>query len=144
MGRPGNPATTTKRMAKAAAAGTKKKKKIQAESQGIAHIKATFNNVMITLADRNGNTLSWATAGKMGFKGSRKNTPFAAQVSAESAAKEAFDMGLRKVDVLIKGPGSGREAAVRALQTAGIEVLTIRDITPMPHNGCRPPKKRRV
>ena len=131
-------------MAKAAAAGTKKKKKIQAESQGIAHIKATFNNVMITLADRNGNTLSWATAGKMGFKGSRKNTPFAAQVSAESAAKEAFDMGLRRVDVLIKGPGSGREAAVRALQTAGLEVLTIKDITPMPHNGCRPPKKRRV
>ncbi len=135
-------------MAKAAAAGTKagtkKKKKIQAESQGIAHIKATFNNVMITLADRNGNTLSWATAGKMGFKGSRKNTPFAAQVSAENAAKEAFGMGLRKVDVLIKGPGSGREAAVRALQTAGLEVLTIRDITPMPHNGCRPPKKRRV
>jgi small subunit ribosomal protein S11 len=130
-------------MAKAAA-GTKKKKKIQAESQGIAHVKATFNNVMITLTDRTGNTLSWATAGKMGFKGSRKNTPFAAQVSAENAAKEAYDMGLRKVDVLIKGPGSGREAAVRALQTAGIEVLTIRDITPMPHNGCRPPKKRRV
>jgi small subunit ribosomal protein S11 len=130
-------------MAKAAA-GTKKKKKIQAESQGVAHVKATFNNVMITLTDRTGNTLSWATAGKMGFKGSRKNTPFAAQVSAENAAKEAYDMGLRKVDVLIKGPGSGREAAVRALQTAGIEVLTIRDITPMPHNGCRPPKKRRV
>ncbi len=130
-------------MAKAAA-GTKKKKKIQAESQGVAHVKATFNNVMVTLTDRSGNTLSWATAGKMGFKGSRKNTPFAAQVSAENAAKEAFDMGLRKVDVLIKGPGSGREAAVRALQTAGIEVLTIKDITPMPHNGCRPPKKRRV
>ncbi|HEX5316775.1 MAG TPA: 30S ribosomal protein S11 [Candidatus Kapabacteria bacterium] len=134
-------------MAKAATgtkASTKKKKKIQAEAQGVAHVKATFNNVMITLTDRNGNTLSWATAGKMGFKGSRKNTPFAAQVSAENAAKEAFGMGLRKVDVLIKGPGSGREAAVRALQTAGIEVLTIRDITPMPHNGCRPPKKRRV
>ncbi len=130
-------------MAKAAA-GTKKKKKIQAESLGVAHVKATFNNVLITLTDVRGNTLSWATAGKMGFKGSRKNTPFAAQVSAENAAKEAFDMGLRKVDVLIKGPGSGREAAVRALQTAGIEVLTIRDITPMPHNGCRPPKKRRV
>jgi small subunit ribosomal protein S11 len=130
-------------MAKAAA-GTKKKKKIQAESLGVAHVKATFNNVIITLTDIRGNTLSWATAGKMGFKGSRKNTPFAAQVSAENAAKEAFDMGLRKVDVLIKGPGSGREAAVRALQTAGIEVLTIRDITPMPHNGCRPPKKRRV
>jgi small subunit ribosomal protein S11 len=132
-------------MAKAAAATkTKKKKKIQAESLGVAHVKATFNNVLITLTDVRGNTLSWATAGKMGFKGSRKNTPFAAQVSAENAAKEAFDMGLRKVDVLIKGPGSGREAAVRALQTAGIEVLTIRDITPMPHNGCRPPKKRRV
>ena len=127
-------------MAKAAAG----KKKKTAESKGVAHVKATFNNVMITLTDPQGNTLSWATAGKMGFKGSRKNTPFAAQVSAESAAKEAFDMGLRKVDVLIKGPGSGREAAVRALQTAGIEVLTIKDITPMPHNGCRPPKKRRV
>jgi len=135
-------------MAKAAAAsakaGAKKKKKIQAEAHGVAHVKATFNNLMITLTDDRGNTLSWATAGKMGFKGSRKNTPFAAQVSAESAAKEAFDMGLRKVDVLIKGPGSGREAAVRALQTAGLEVLTIKDITPMPHNGCRPPKKRRV
>ena len=131
-------------MAKQAAAGSKKKKKIQAEAQGVAHVKATFNNVMITLTDVRGNTLSWATAGKMGFKGSRKNTPFAAQVSAESAAKEAYDMGLRKVDVLIKGPGSGREAAVRALQTAGIEILTIKDITPMPHNGCRPPKKRRV
>ena len=131
-------------MAKQAAAGSKKKKKIQAEAQGVAHVKATFNNVMIPLTDVRGNTLSWATAGKMGFKGSRKNTPFAAQVSAESAAKEAYDMGLRKVDVLIKGPGSGREAAVRALQTAGIEILTIKDITPMPHNGCRPPKKRRV
>ncbi len=139
-------------MAKAAAAGakagakagSKKKKKIQAEAHGVAHVKATFNNLMITLTDDRGNTLSWATAGKMGFKGSRKNTPFAAQVSAESAAKEAFDMGLRKVEVLIKGPGSGREAAVRALQTAGLEVLTIKDITPMPHNGCRPPKKRRV
>ncbi|HEY3876812.1 MAG TPA: 30S ribosomal protein S11 [Candidatus Kapabacteria bacterium] len=130
-------------MAKAAA-GTKKKKKIQAEAQGVAHVKATFNNVLITLTDTRGNTLSWASAGKMGFKGSRKNTPFAAQVSAENAAKEAFDMGLRKVDVYIKGPGSGREAAVRALQTAGIEVVTIKDITPMPHNGCRPPKKRRV
>ena len=107
-------------MAKAAAAGAKagvkKKKKIQAEAHGVAHVKATFNNLMITLTDMRGNTLSWATAGKMGFKGSRKNTPFAAQVSAESAAKEAFDMGLRKVDVLIKGPGSGREAAVRALE----------------------------
>lgn len=131
-------------MAKTAAAGQKKKKKIQAEALGVAHVKATFNNVMITLTDVRGNTLSWATAGKMGFKGSRKNTPFAAQVSAESAAKEAFDMGLRRVDVWIKGPGSGREAAVRALQVAGLEILTIKDITPMPHNGCRPPKKSRV
>ncbi len=120
------------------------KKKIIATSNGVAHIKATFNNVIVTLTDMQGNTLSWASAGKMGFKGSRKNTPFASGVSAESAAKEAYDMGLRKVDVFIKGPGSGREAAVRSLQIAGIEVLTIKDITPMPHNGCRPPKKRRV
>jgi|SRR6185312_1078427 len=130
-------------MAKAAA-GQKKKKKVVAESHGVAHVKATFNNVIITLTDNQGNTLSWASAGKMGFKGSRKNTPFASQVSAESCAKEAYDMGLRKVDVLIKGPGSGREAAVRALQVAGLDILSIRDITPMPHNGCRPPKKRRV
>lgn len=130
-------------MAKAAA-GKAKKKKVVAESHGVAHIKATFNNVMVTLTDLQGNTLSWATAGKMGFKGSRKNTPFAASVSAESAGKEAYDMGLRKVEVEIKGPGSGREAAVRSLQTAGLEILAIRDITPMPHNGCRPPKKRRV
>ena len=129
-------------MAKQAA--QKKKKKVVAEAHGVAHVKATFNNVMITLTDMQGNTLSWATAGKMGFKGSRKNTPFAAQVSAEACAKEAFDMGLRKVDVLIKGPGSGREAAVRSLQNTGLEILSIRDITPMPHNGCRPPKKRRV
>jgi small subunit ribosomal protein S11 len=127
-----------------AAAGQKKKKKVVAEAQGVAHIQATFNNVIVTLTDRTGNTLSWSSAGKMGFKGSRKNTPFASQVSAEAAAREAFDMGLRRVEVLIKGPGSGREAAVRALQVAGLEVLAIRDHTPMPHNGCRPPKKRRV
>lgn len=131
-------------MAKQAAGTKKTKKKIIATSNGVAHVKATFNNVIVTLTDMQGNTLSWASAGKMGFKGSRKNTPFAASVSAETAAKEAYDMGLRKVDVLIKGPGSGREGAVRSLQTAGIEVLSIRDITPMPHNGCRPPKKRRV
>lgn len=130
-------------MAKAAA-GQKKKKKVVAEASGVAHIKATFNNVIITLTDNSGNTLSWASAGKMGFKGSRKNTPFASQVASEAAAREAFDMGLRRVEVFIKGPGSGREAAVRALQVAGIEVLAIRDATPMPHNGCRPPKKRRV
>lgn len=128
----------------AKAAGQKKKKKVVTDVNGVAHIQATFNNVIITLTDMAGNTLSWASAGKMGFKGSRKNTPFASQVSAESAAREAFDMGLRRVEVLIKGPGSGREAAVRALQVAGIEVLAIRDHTPMPHNGCRPPKKRRV
>jgi small subunit ribosomal protein S11 len=132
------------KQASAAAAAGKRKKKITAQAQGIAHVRATFNNIHVTLTDPQGNTLSWASAGKMGFKGSRKNTPFAGQVAAESAAKEAYDMGLRKVDVFIKGPGSGREAAVRALQVAGIDVLSIRDITPMPHNGCRPPKKRRV
>lgn len=122
----------------------KTKKKIQVESNGLAHIKATFNNVIITLTDMYGNTISWASSGKMGFKGSKKNTPFAAQVAAESVAKQAFDAGLRKVDVLIKGPGAGREAAIRSLQTAGLEILSIKDITPIPHNGCRPPKRRRV
>ena len=122
----------------------KTKKKIQVESSGIAHIKATFNNVIITLTDGYGNTISWASSGKMGFKGSKKNTPFAAQVAAEAVAKTAYDLGLRKVDVLVKGPGSGREAAVRSLQTAGLEILSIKDITPIPHNGCRPPKRRRV
>lgn len=122
----------------------KTKKKIQVEASGIAHIKATFNNVIITLTDSYGNTISWASSGKMGFKGSKKNTPFAAQVAAEAVAKTAYDMGLRKVDVFVKGPGSGREAAVRSLQTAGLEILSIKDITPIPHNGCRPPKRRRV
>jgi small subunit ribosomal protein S11 len=122
----------------------KTKKKLQVESAGIARIKATFNNVIVTLTDNYGNTISWASSGKMGFKGSKKNTPFAAQVAAENAAKTAYDMGLRKVDVFIKGPGSGREAAIRSLQTAGLEILTIKDITPIPHNGCRPPKRRRV
>jgi len=122
----------------------KTKKKLQVESTGIAHVKATFNNVIITLTDSYGSTISWASSGKMGFKGSKKNTPFAAQVAAENAAKTAYDMGLRKVDVLIKGPGSGREAAIRSLQTAGLEIISIKDITPIPHNGCRPPKRRRV
>ena len=122
----------------------KTKKKTQVESSGIAHVKATFNNVIVTLTDSYGSTISWASSGKMGFKGSKKNTPFAAQVAAENAAKTAYDMGLRKVDVLIKGPGSGREAAIRSLQTAGLEILSIKDITPIPHNGCRPPKRRRV
>lgn len=122
----------------------KTKKRVHVDAVGVAHIKATFNNVIVTLTDIYGNTISWSSAGKNGFKGSRKNTPFAAQVSAEAAAKEAYDLGLRKVDVFVKGPGAGREAAIRAINTAGIEVISIRDITPIPHNGCRPPKKRRV
>jgi len=121
-----------------------RRKKIQVESNGAAYIKATFNNVMITITDTYGNTISWSSSGKMGFKGSRKNTPYAAQVAAAEAGKEAFDLGLRRVDVYVKGPGSGREGAVRALANAGLEVLTIRDTTPIPHNGCRPPKRRRV
>jgi small subunit ribosomal protein S11 len=122
----------------------KKKKKILVEASGKAFVKATFNNVLVTLTDIYGNTISWSSAGKNGFKGSKKNTPFAAQVSADAAAKEAFDLGLRKVDVFVKGPGSGREAAIRALQTAGLAISSIRDMTPIPHNGCRPPKRRRV
>ena len=122
----------------------KKKKKILVEASGKAFVKATFNNVIVTLTDIYGNTISWSSAGKKGFKGSKKNTPFAAQTSADDAAKEAFDLGLRKVDVFVKGPGSGREAAIRALQTAGLLVSSIRDMTPIPHNGCRPPKRRRV
>ena len=120
------------------------KKKTQVDASGIAHVKATFNNVIVTLTDVYGSTISWSSAGKNGFKGSRKNTPFAAQVSAEGAAKEAYDLGLRKVDVYVKGPGSGREAAIRALHTAGLEISSIKDGTPLPHNGCRPPKRRRV
>lgn len=123
---------------------TRKKSKVHVDTSGRAYVKATFNNVIITLTDTFGNVISWSSAGKNGFKGSRKNTPFAAQVSAEAAAKEAYDLGLRRVEVLIKGPGAGREAAIRSLQTAGLEISTIRDITPIPHNGCRPPKRRRV
>ena len=132
-------------MAKQAAAPViKKKKKVHVDANGKAFIKATFNNVQVTLTDMYGNTIAWSSAGKNGFKGSRKNTPYAAQVSAEAAGKEAYDLGLRKVEVFIKGPGSGREAAVRSLQTSGLEVTVIKDITPIPHNGCRPPKRRRV
>ncbi len=122
----------------------KTKKKVHVDAIGVAHIKATFNNVIVTITDVYGNTISWSSAGKNGFKGSRKNTPFASQVSAEAAAKEAYDLGLRKVDVYVKGPGAGREAAIRALNTAGLQILSIKDITPIPHNGCRPPKRRRV
>jgi small subunit ribosomal protein S11 len=137
-------------MGKQAAAATgqsgalKKKKKIQVDITGKVFIKATFNNVIVTMTDVYGNVISWSSAGRNGFKGSRKNTPFAAQVTAEAAAKEAYDLGLRKVDVYVKGPGSGREAGIRSLQAVGIEILSIRDITPIPHNGCRPPKRRRV
>jgi small subunit ribosomal protein S11 len=122
----------------------KVKKKTHVDSNGVAHIKATFNNVLVTITDIYGNTVSWSSAGKNGFKGSRKNTPFAAQVSAEAAAKEAYDLGMRKIEVFVKGPGSGREAAIRALHTAGLTISSIKDVTPIPHNGCRPPKKRRV
>ena len=111
---------------------------------GVAHVKATFNNTIITLADREGNVISWASAGKVGFKGSRKSTPFAAQVAAERATREALSLGLRRVEVWVKGPGVGREAAVRSLQAAGLDITAIRDVTPIPHNGCRPPKRRRV
>lgn len=112
--------------------------------KGVAHIKSTFNNTIITITDSQGGAVAWSTSGKMGFKGSRKSTPFAAQMAAESAAKAAIDQGMREVEVMVKGPGSGREAAIRALQAAGLEVTTIKDVTPVPHNGCRPPKRRRV
>jgi small subunit ribosomal protein S11 len=112
--------------------------------RGQAHIQATFNNTIVTLTDPNGNVISWGSAGGQGFKGSRKSTPYAAQVTAESAAKKAMDHGLKQVDVFVKGPGSGREAAIRALQANGLSVTSITDVTPIPHNGCRPPKRRRV
>ncbi len=122
----------------------KVKKKVVSDVHGKAFIRATFNNVQVLIADTYGNALCWSSAGRNGFRGSKKNTPYAAQVSAEKAAKEAFDMGLRKVDVVVKGPGSGREAAIRALSQAGLEIYSIIDKTPIPHNGCRPPKRRRV
>ena len=122
---------------------TKKKAK-RVDANGVVHIKASFNNTIITITDPKGNVISWATAGKAGFKGSKKSTPFAAQVAAQGAAKEAMDMGLRKVEVWVKGPGSGREATIRSIQAVGLEITSIKDVTPIPHNGCRPPKKRRV
>ncbi len=111
---------------------------------GVAHIRSTFNNTIVTIADMTGNVLSWASSGGMGFRGSRKSTPFAAQMAAEQAAKVAMEHGLKKIEVYVKGPGAGREAAIRALQAAGLEVDSIKDVTPIPHNGCRPPKRRRV
>ena len=130
-------------MAKNNARSNKRKEKKHVES-GAAHIRSTFNNTIVTISDTKGNALSWASAGGLGFRGSRKSTPFAAQMAAESAAKAAMEYGLRQVEVYVKGPGSGREAAIRALQAAGLEVNSIKDVTPIPHNGCRPPKRRRV
>ena len=121
-----------------------KKKGLKGVTAGIVHIQATFNNTIVTVADKQGNTIVWASPGIVGFSGSKKSTPFAAQVAATEAARRAKDMGLQTVDVLVKGPGSGRESAIRALQAAGLTVTSIKDVTPMPHNGCRPRKKRRV
>lgn len=121
-----------------------KKKERRLVERGVAHIKSSFNNTLITITDPTGGVISWASAGKMGFKGSRKSTPFAAQMAAESAAKVALEHGMKEVEVYVKGPGSGREAAIRSLQAVGLEVSTIKDVTPIPHNGCRPPKRRRV
>ena len=123
---------------------TRRKKEKKNVEVGVAHIQSTFNNTLVTITDREGNAVSWSSAGAMGFKGSRKSTPFAAQMAAEVAAKEAVEHGMRQVECLVKGPGSGREAAIRALQSAGLEVSMIKDVTPIPHNGCRPPKRRRV
>jgi len=122
----------------------KKKKEKKNIPVGVAHIKATFNNTLVTITDPTGNVVSWSSAGTQGFKGSRKGTPFAAQLAAQDAARKAMDHGMRNVDVFVKGPGAGREAALRALQAAGLSVNLIRDVSPIPHNGCRPPKRRRV
>lgn len=122
----------------------KKKKNVKVDAVGEAHIQATFNNVIISLTNNAGQVISWSSAGKKGFRGSKKNTPYAAQVAAEDAAKEAHDFGLRRVKVYVKGPGAGRESAIRSLHNSGIEVTEIVDVTPLPHNGCRPPKRRRV
>ena len=122
----------------------KKKKKVKVDPVGQAHIQASFNNVIISLCNASGRVISWSSAGKMGFRGSKKNTPYAAQVAAEDCAKEAYEFGLRKVKVYVKGPGSGRESAIRSIHNNGIEVTEINDVTPLPHNGCRPPKRRRV
>jgi small subunit ribosomal protein S11 len=124
--------------------GTSKKRVVKVEPLGQAHIHASFNNIIVTLTNSSGQVISWSSAGKNGFRGSKKNTPYAAQVSAADCAKKAYDLGLRKVKVFVKGPGSGRESAIRTIHTSGIEVTEIVDVTPLPHNGCRPPKRRRV
>ena len=136
---------TSKQSAAAAAAASRARKKARKNvSDGIAHVHASFNNTIITITDRQGNALSWASSGGAGFKGSRKSTPFAAQVAAESAGRAAQEQGIRNLDVRIKGPGPGRESSVRALNALGIKIMSIADVTPVPHNGCRPPKKRRI
>ena len=122
----------------------KSKKSLRVVSSGVAHILASFNNTIVTITDREGNTLTWASTGSSGFKGSKKSTPFAAGIAAESAAKKALERGLKEVEVYVKGPGSGRESAIRSIQAAGLSVRSIRDVTPIPHNGCRPQKRRRV
>jgi small subunit ribosomal protein S11 len=121
-----------------------KKRVVVVEAIGQVHIRASFNNIIISITNLNGQVISWASAGKMGFKGSKKNTPYAAQVAASDCAQVAYDLGLRKAEVFVKGPGAGRESAIRTIQSKGIEVVTIKDVTPLPHNGCRPPKRRRV
>jgi small subunit ribosomal protein S11 len=123
---------------------TAKKRDRRVGTNGVAHVQASFNNTIITITDMDGNVISWASAGKVGFKGSRKSTPFAAQVAAEATAREALQLGMKRVEVWVKGPGGGREAAIRSLQAAGLEISAIKDVTPIPHNGCRPPKRRRV
>ena len=122
----------------------KKRRERKNVEKGVAHIRSTFNNTIVTITDMNGNAIAWGTAGEMGFKGSKKSTPYAAQTAAEHAAKIAVDNGMKTVEVLVRGPGAGRESAIRALATAGLEITMIKDVTPIPHNGCRPPKRRRV
>lgn len=123
---------------------TAKKRVVKVDVYGDAHINATFNNLIVSLTNKQGQVISWSSAGKMGFRGSKKNTPYAAQMAAQQCAQVAYDLGMRKAEVWVKGPGSGRESAIRTIQNAGIEVTTIKDVTPLPHNGCRPPKRRRV
>ena len=121
-----------------------KKRVVVVNNNGQAHIKCSFNNIIISITNESGQVISWSSAGKMGFRGSKKNTPFAAQIATEDAVKSAYEQGLRKVDIFIKGPGAGRDSAIRAMQNAGLDVMSINDVTPLPHNGCRPPKRRRV
>mgnify|MGYP001248831806 FL=1 len=121
-----------------------KKRVVIVNKNGQAHIKCSFNNIIISITNETGQVISWSSAGKMGFRGSKKNTPFAAQIATEDAVKSAYELGLRKVDIFIKGPGAGRDSAIRAIQNAGLDVMSINDVTPLPHNGCRPPKRRRV